>query len=103
MKKIMIYIIVSLVACGTITADDRFIRLNDKHKTNPELAFNAANSYLRRKEPENALKVINNYLNNSPRKPTNFLFHFMIAQIQLQLNNKEEALKSVQKSLEMHP
>jgi tetratricopeptide (TPR) repeat protein len=84
-------------------ADDRFIRLNDQYKANQEIAFNAANSYLRRKEPENAIKVIDNLLNSSPRKPNNFIFYFMKSQIFMSLNNKEEALKNVQKSVEIHP
>lgn len=84
-------------------ADDRFIKLNDKFKTDQEIAFNAANSYLRRKEPKNAIKVIQTLLNNSPKKPNNFIFYFMLAQIHIQLDEKIEALKNVQKSLEMHP
>lgn len=84
-------------------ADERYIKLNDRFKNNQEIAFNAANSYLRRKEPENALQVIDGLLNSSPRKANNFIFHFMKAQIYIQLNKKQEALKAVQKSLEMHP
>lgn len=84
-------------------ADERYVRLNDQFKTNQEIAFNAANSYLRRKEPENALNVIDGLLNTSARKANNFIFHFMKAQIYLQLNKKDEALKAVQRSLDMHP
>jgi predicted Zn-dependent protease len=83
-------------------ADDRFIKLNDQFKTNQEIAFNAANSYLRRKEPENAIKVIDNLLNSSPRKPNNFIFYFMKAQIYLQLNDKQKALESIQLCLDLH-
>jgi len=84
-------------------ADDRFIKLNDTFKSNQEIAFNASNSYLRRKEPENALKVIDGLLNSSPRKPNNFIFYFMKSQIHLQLNDKVKALDSIQKSLDLHP
>lgn len=84
-------------------ADERFIKLNDQFKSNQEIAFSAANSYLRRKEPENALRVIDNLLNSSPRKPNNFIFYFMKSQILLQLNDKVKALESVQKSLDLHP
>lgn len=84
-------------------ADERYIKLNDNFKHNQEIAFSAANSYLRRKEPENALHVIDTLLNSSPRKPNNFIFHFMKAQIYIQLNKKSEALKSVQKSLDIQP
>lgn len=84
-------------------ADERYITLNNRFKNNQEIAFNAANSYLRRKEPENALIVIDGLLNCSARKANNFIFHFMKAQIYIQLNKKQDALKSVQKSLDMHP
>ena len=84
-------------------ADDRYIKLNDQFKNNQEIAFNTVNSYLRRKEPENAIKVIDSLLNTSGNKPNNFIFYFLKAQINMQLNNKEEALKNVQKSLDMHP
>lgn len=84
-------------------ADTRFIQLNDKFKNNQEIAFQAANSYLRRKEPENAIKVIDTLLNSAQRRPNNFIFYFMKAQIQLQLNNKKDALANVQKSLDLHP
>ncbi|MCX5922318.1 MAG: tetratricopeptide repeat protein [Candidatus Dependentiae bacterium] len=84
-------------------ADERFIKLNDEFKNNQEIAFNATNSYLRRKEPENAIKVIDNLLNSSANKPNNFIFYFMKSQIYMQLNNKVEALNNVQKCLDMHP
>lgn len=84
-------------------ADIRFIELNEKFKNDQEVAFQAANSHLRRKEPENALQVIDAMLNSSARKPNNFIFYFMKAQILLQLNKKNEALANVQKSLELHP
>lgn len=84
-------------------ADDRFIKLNDKFKSNQEIAFSTANSYLRRKEPQNALLVIDNLLNSSPPRPNNFIFHFMKSQIYMQLDDKPKALASVKKSLELHP
>lgn len=87
----------------THEADAKFIELNDKFKTNQELAFQAANSYLRRKEPENAIKVIDSLLNNSTRRPNNYIFYFMKSQIYTQLNKKDDALKNIQKSLELHP
>lgn len=84
-------------------ADDRFIKLNDTFKSNQEIAFSTANSYLRRKEPKNALLVIDNLLNSSPPRPNNFIFHFMKAQIYMQIDDKPKALASVKKSLELHP
>jgi tetratricopeptide (TPR) repeat protein len=94
----------SLEKSGQIEdADTRYIQLNNRFKNNQEIAFNAANSYLRRKEPENAIHVIDGLLNTSARKSNNFIFHFMKAQIYIQTNKKKEALASVQKSLDMQP
>lgn len=84
-------------------ADEKVIKLNNQFKTHQEIAFQAANVYVRRKEPENALRAIDDLLNNSPRRPNNFLFHFLKAQIYVQLNNPTEALKSVRASLDMYP
>jgi predicted Zn-dependent protease len=84
-------------------ADELFITLNAKDKKNSEIAFHTAQVYIRKKELENALKVINTFLNVATRKPTHFLFHFMKAQIYLQLNKKEDALASIKTSLELHP
>ena len=84
-------------------ADNLLITLSDQFKGNQEIAFRVAQIYLRRKEPENALIVIDNLLNCSPRKPNDFIFYFLKAQINTQLNKYEDALKSVKKSLEIHP
>lgn len=84
-------------------ADEKFIKLNDKFKTNQEIAFSAANSFLRRKEPENAIHVIDKLLNTAPPRPNNFIFYFLKSQIYMQLNDKHEALKNVKKSLDLHP
>jgi len=84
-------------------ADERFIRLNDQFKSHQEIALHTANVYLRKKEPENALKVIDNLLNSSPKKPNYFIFHFLKAQIYTQLNKHQDARTHIKKSLEMHP
>ena len=84
-------------------ADNRIISLNNSDKSNQEVAFNACQIYIRRKELENALTVIENFLNKSPRRPNNFLFHFLQAQIYVQLHKKEQALSSVKKILEIYP
>ena len=84
-------------------ADERFIRLNDQFKSNQEIALHTTHVYLRKKEPENALKVIDRLLNSSPRKPNNFIFYFLKAQICTQLNKHQDARIHIKKSLEMHP
>ncbi|MGB8367537.1 MAG: tetratricopeptide repeat protein, partial [Candidatus Babeliales bacterium] len=84
-------------------ADERFIRLNDQFKDHQEIALQTINVYLRKKEPENALKVIDHLLDSSPKKPNIFIFYFLKAQICMQLNKQEDARTHIKKSLEMHP
>ncbi len=84
-------------------ADDRLIRLNDRFKSDQEIAFRTANVFIRKREPENSLKVIDNLLNSTPRKPNDFVFYFLKAQIYTQLNNYEHALKSIKKCIEIYP
>lgn len=83
-------------------ADTKLVKLANTFKTEQEIIFQVAQLYTRRKEPENALKAIDDLLNNSPRKPNNFIFHFLKAQIYATLNQPENALKNVKLSLEMH-
>lgn len=84
-------------------ADDKFIRLSNQFKSDQAIAFQTANIYMRRKEPENALLTIDNLLNSSPRKPNNFIFHFLKSQIFVQLNQHEKALESITACLAMQP
>ena len=84
-------------------AHSRLIMLNEQNKSNQELAFKVVQMYLERAEPENALKVINNLLNSSPRRPNNFIFLFMESQIYLQLNKKPEALAAIKQCIDAYP
>lgn len=86
-----------------IAAYDRLIKLNEKNKTNQELAFKVTQIYLERSEPENALKVIDSILNNSARRPNNYIFYFLKSQIYLSLNNKKEALTAVKQCIDVYP
>ena len=84
-------------------AQNRLVTLNEQHKANQELAFKVVQMYLERAEPENALSVIKNLLNNSPRRPNNFIFLFMESQIYMQLNKKPEALAAIKQCIETYP
>lgn len=84
-------------------ADTLLISLSQSFKTHSEVALLAAQAYLRQREPENALSTINGYLNNTPRRPNNFVFYFLRSHIYVQLNQLSPALESIQKCLELHP
>ena len=84
-------------------ADQKFIRLLDKAKDNQQVAFQAAQVFLRRKEPENALQTVKDYLSCAPGNPSNFIFYFLEAQIYLWMDKKQEALASIEKSLDLQP
>lgn len=84
-------------------AYERLIKLNEKNKANQEFAFRVAQIYLENAEPENALRVIDNVLNSSARRPNNYVFHFLKSQIYLTLNNKKEALACIKQCIEVYP
>lgn len=81
---------------------ERLIRLNEKNKSNQELAFRVAQIYIENAEPENALRIIDNTLNSSARRPNNYVFYFLKSQIYLSLNNKKEALASIKQCIEVY-
>lgn len=81
----------------------RLVELNDKNKSHQELAFKVVQLYIERQEPENALKVIDNLLNNSARKPNNYIFLFLKSQIYVQLNKKDLALAAIQECIHAYP
>ncbi len=84
-------------------ADDRIIKLFDANKQNPEVALLAAQTYLRRKELDNATHVINQHLSNAPGNIQNFVFYFLLAQIDVTRNKASEAIAHLQKSLDLNP
>ena len=84
-------------------ANKRIMHLGKTHKTNHDIALQAAQLYLQRKEPENALTVIDDFLNNQSSRTHNFLLHYMKSRIYVQLNNKEKAYAEIQKSLTYNP
>ena len=83
-------------------AIERLIKLSQKNQTSQEIAFKTAQVYLAQHELENAIRVIDAFLENSSQKPNLFIFHFFKAQILLQLNKKAEALDAVKKCLKAH-
>lgn len=84
-------------------ADNLLVTLSQSFKTHAEITLRATQTYMRRQEPENALLTINAFLNNTPRRPNNFVFYFLKTQIYIQLNQYAQALDNIQKCLEVHP
>jgi predicted Zn-dependent protease len=84
-------------------ANNLAISLSQSFKTHSEIALLAAQTYLQRQEPENALLTINAFLNNTPRRPNNFVFYFLQSHTHVQLNQLPKALESIKKCLELHP
>jgi predicted Zn-dependent protease len=84
-------------------AYDRLIRLSSQFKTNQEIAYTTAQTYMANHELSNALHVIEDYLKGAPPKSNNFVFHFLKAQILSQQGKKTEALASAKKTVTMQP
>ncbi len=80
-------------------AMDLLIKLNNKYPANQEIAFLTAQLYEQKKEIQNALTVSQNYLNKVTNKPSNFAFNFLNARLHRKLNDNDEALKSINRSL----
>jgi len=84
-------------------ATQLLVKLNEKNPTNPEVALLTAQLYEQRSELHKALDVINNYLNKSPKRTTNFAFLLVKKRIYLRLGDKQKALESLQEALHMQP
>ena len=84
-------------------ADELLSALVGRFKKNSKITIYAAQMYIRKKEFNNALSVVNNFLNSAPKTPNNYIFHFLKSQIYTQQNDAHNALKSVKKSLKLYP
>lgn len=84
-------------------ADERLLKLNKANKSHPEVAFHTAEALIRRKEFTNAITTIDNYLNNAPRRPNNFIFNFLKSQVYTKLNQFQKAQASIKQCLDDHP
>jgi len=84
-------------------AAEKFITLNTKYPYNTEIAFITAQVYMNRKELENAMHIIDKLLNNTPRKPNNFIFYYLKAQIYLSLGKQKDASEAIKMCVELHP
>jgi len=80
----------------------QLIHAYDTFPFHTHIVFETASMYIERKELSNALQIIDKLLNNVSSQTNFFIFHFMKAQLYVQLNQLDKALDSVKKSLEMH-
>ena len=84
-------------------AYEKLITLNREFPTHSEIAMHVSQWYIGQKEIHNAIAVLDALLNQSPRKPNNFLFYFLKAQMHIQLQEKEKALAALKESLDLYP
>ena len=84
-------------------ADNKIVKLAHQFTTHPEIVFQAAEVLVRNHQHENALLVIEDYLNSAPHRPNHFIFHFLKAQVHSQLGNYQLAKTSVQECLAIQP
>ena len=83
-------------------AIERLINLSRKNTSNQEIALKTAQVYVAQHEPENAIQVIDSFLENATQKPNLFMFHFFKAQILIQLDRKKDALEAVKQCIKIH-
>ena len=83
-------------------ASQKFISLQQKHKSNQELTYLAAVSYSKT-SPQKAIDVISEYLNSAPMQPRDCIFYFLLSQLFMSLNNRPQAIEHVKKSLDLCP
>lgn len=81
----------------------KLIELNKKFKHHPEITFHTVESLLEHKELNNALTVIDDFLNAPSQQSRAFLFHFIKSQIYAQLGKPSEALNEIQEALKINP
>ncbi len=81
----------------------KLITLNREFPTHSEIAMQVSQWYIGQKEIHNAIAVLDALLNQSPRKPNNFLFYFLKAQMHMQLQEQEKALAALKESLDLYP
>lgn len=102
--EIMLVFAQALEATGNSKdADALYVTLSRQFPHNQEIVYHAVLSYRRQKQGNNALSLLDEHLNNAARKPNNFIFHFMKAQLHTELQHPKEALASVQETLNLHP
>ena len=79
----------------------RILALNAQFKQNPEVAFQAVQIYMQKREIENAIITIDQFLTKQSRHPTDSLFYFLKSQCHLLLAQLDKARNAIKKSVEI--
>lgn len=80
-------------------AIDRLLKVVFKYPKHQEIVFRAVQAYAAMQELDNAIHTIDTYLDSPTPMPSAFMFHFLKAQILMQMGRREEALQSVKNSI----
>jgi tetratricopeptide (TPR) repeat protein len=83
-------------------SDELIVQLSRSFGDHGEIVFYATEILVQRKELENALSLLTNFINRTAQKPNIFIYHFLKAQIAMQMGRYDDALKDVQLCIEKH-
>jgi len=84
-------------------AAHQLIALSQEFKNHFEIAYHATELLIDRKELHNALTIIDNFLNNAPKRNNHFVFYFLKAQLCSQLGKIKEAQENINICIEKQP
>jgi len=84
-------------------SDNLLIKLSQQFGLNPDIVFHAVQVFLRRKEPADALAVLERILNDSTKQINQHLFRFLKAQVHIFTHDYQKALAELDTSLEKNP
>jgi len=82
---------------------EKVIKLSKKFPLHEEICYAAAQIFIKRDEPAQAITTIDALINSAPRKQNTFIFHYSKAIAHLAMDQKKLALDSVAKSVELQP
>lgn len=90
------YFAVALYFTGKETAAmDRLVKLNKQVPQNADIAHITAQILIHNKELEQALSVLDSALQGTIRRPTDFMFYYLKAQVYVSLSKHEEAIENL--------
>lgn len=82
-------------------AIERLLKVVFKYPKHQEIVFRGVQAYVALQELDNAIHAIDTYLDNPTPMPNAFMFHFLKAQILMQMGRRQEALESVKNSIKV--